>query len=55
MRHEVIFSRDNGDVVKLITLTTANAFVDTGYENSALQGQGLSVKSTPSRGKTAYH
>lgn len=32
MRHEVIFNRDNGDVVKLVTLTTSNVFISSGYE-----------------------
>ena len=32
MRHEKIIQRDNGDIVKIVTLISANVFVREGYE-----------------------
>lgn len=32
MRHEKILQRENGDLVKLITIITANVFVELGYD-----------------------
>ena len=32
MRHEKILNRENGDTVKLVTMVSANVFVEFGYE-----------------------
>lgn len=32
MRHEVVINRENGDVIKLITLLSSNVFIEQGYE-----------------------
>lgn len=32
MKYEKILQRDNGDIVKIITMITSNVFVELGYE-----------------------
>lgn len=51
MRHEKIINRENGDIVNIVTLISANVFVDLGYETE----QFALVKHVDSEEWTPYY
>lgn len=51
MRHEKIIIRENGDIVKIVTMISANVFVQLGYETE----QFALVKHVGSEEWTPYH
>lgn len=51
MRYEKEIIRDNGDVIKLITLLSANVFIEQGYE----QEQFALVKKSGQQGWIGYY